>query len=114
MKTACTMRDIASREAVKQGPKILHIKDRDVAAYCLTRDQLYKIFASNGFNVEGIAWLNQILRWGIMDEHVPPAHILKNSKDTDWKVIFSSSLSEDDKDRLNYFAMKNNIDGVIS
>lgn len=114
MKTACTMREIASREAVKQGPKILHIKDRDVAAYCLTRDQLYKIFATNGFNVDGVAWLNQILRWGIMDEHVPPAHILKNSKDTDWKVIFSSSLSQDDKDRLNYFAMTNNIDEVVS
>lgn len=113
MKTACTMRDIASREAIKQGPKILTVNGKDYAAYCLTRDQLYKIFANNGFNVDGVAWLNQILRWGIMDEQVPPAHVLKNSKDNDWKVIFSSSLNEDDRSRLQYFAIQNNIERVL-
>ena len=113
MKTACTMRDIASREAIKQGPKIIHLNGKDLAAYCLTRDQLYKIYAIEGFNVDGVAWLNQILRWGVMGEHVPNAHVLKNSKENDWKVFFATSLSEDDREWLNHFANEKNLDGVL-
>lgn len=91
------MHDIALARALENGPKILHIGDDDVAAYALSKKELYKLFVDHGYSADRTRWISTIQKWG--DERLWNDVVAKEMADkNNWSchVVFR----EVDKDNL--------------
>lgn len=83
------MHSEAERKAVSFGPRISNINGTQKAAYYMTKEELRKLFAQNGFNPDGVAWLNMVNNWKSIWEDVgPSASIIKNADESDWRFYF--------------------------
>ena len=79
----------AERKAVSFGPRISNINGTTKAAYFMTKEELRKLFAQNGFNPDGVAWLNMVINWkSVWDEVGPSPATIKDKDETDWRIYF--------------------------
>lgn len=83
------MHSEAERKAVSFGPRISNINGKDKAAYFLTKEELRSLFAMNGFNPNGVAWLNMVINWKeIWEEVGPSASMIKDVDESGWRIYF--------------------------
>lgn len=112
-KQAPAMRKLAYQKAIRNGERIVEVNGKRYAAYTVTKDELEELFENNGFNTEGISWLNMICRWRKVGEFVPPDHVVKDPARDNWFVSPLFELTDLDKDRLKGFAGHQEIGQVL-
>lgn len=105
------MRMLASQEAVKLGARTYNVNGNPMAGYWLEKDRLQRLFATNGFNIKGVGWLNMISQWRYVGEFLPPEFALKNPE-SDWAVGFLL-VGDDARIDLYKYAKANNIEKVL-
>lgn len=113
MKQAPAMRMLAYQQAIRNGERIVEVGGKRIAAYTVTKDELMEIFEREGFNTDGVSWLNMICRWRKVGEYVPPDRVVKDPARDNWFVSPLFELTDTDKYNLKSFAGHNEIGQVL-
>lgn len=114
MKQAPHMRKLAYDKAIKNGIRVVtSASGEKTAAYTVTRGELMMIFENQGFNTDGVSWLNMICRWQKVGEYVPPESVVKNPGMKLWYVSPLAELTDKDIQDLKDYALDNNIGKVL-
>lgn len=103
------MHAICEREAIRLGPRAKPVNGTVQAVYCLTREELHKIFIKNGFRRDGVAWLKMVISFrDTWDEIAPDDKKILNPNDTTWIMVFTH-VSEKEYMELQFFAEENSL-----
>ncbi len=111
--TRIAMRSIAYDEALKNGPVLLNIQGTTTAAYALRKHELGKLFESNGWSTDRIAWLKAIRGWRNFFHDLTPQDDILFAPGAEWTVAFY--VEEDSAARnLWSFSSEKGIDNIFA
>ena len=102
------MYDVALADVIKKGPRIVHIDDKDMAAYALGRKELLQLFVEKDYQPKRSTWLTCIEQWRDLFDVIVPKGISTNKTEQSFIVIFSN-VGEQNLLYLRMFAEDNNI-----
>lgn len=89
------MHTVAERHAVNLGPRISTINGQPRAAYYLDKKELRNLFAKNGFNTNGVAWLKMIVGFKEFWEELAPSQATILDANETWRVYFVHPCATD-------------------
>ena len=104
------MYDIALAIALDNGPRTIRIGGKETAAYCLSKNELKRIFVEHGYNPRRHAWVNSILDWTWLCNVLVPKEIKDDTVQNCWiafsyvgdtKLLYLKTYAEDNN--VSYF-----------